>query len=233
MRLKQLPWLLLCDVGSIPGLDDPLQRTPTADGFPSPSAVADASGSVSPSPSPTPAEAAELLSQRPRKLKDTAAHLIYIRYLQRNQPIRTAIEKFGSGYQDYLQAPLQPLTDNLESVTYEVFEKDPVKYDWYERAIAQALSDWSQQGKPTSSLSGAVVIAVAGSGRGPLVTRSLRASQITHCATQPGPLARQSQQLPVHRHLRMARSIFWFLNSWVHSQTTSSLPNASMVFSMS
>jgi protein arginine N-methyltransferase 5 len=184
MRLKQLPWLLLCDVGPIPGLDDPMQRTPTADGFPSPSAVADASGSVSPSPSPTPAEAAELLSQRPKKLKDTAAHLIYIRYLQRNQPIRTAIEKFGSGYQDYLQAPLQPLTDNLESVTYEVFEKDPVKYDWYERAIAQALSDWSQQGKPTSSPSGAVVIAVAGSGRGPLVTRSLRASQMTGVAVE-------------------------------------------------
>lgn len=83
------------------------------------------------------------------------------------------------GYQDYLQSPLQPLTDNLESVTYEVFEKDPVKYDWYERAIAQALSDWINKGKPTSSISGAVVIAVAGSGRGPLVTRALRASQTT------------------------------------------------------
>jgi protein arginine N-methyltransferase 5 len=60
-----------------------------------------------------------------------------------------------------------------------VFEKDPIKYDWYERAIAQALSDWSKQSKPTSSLTGAVVIAVAGSGRGPLVTRALRASQNT------------------------------------------------------
>jgi len=184
MRLKQAPWLLLCDVGPIPGLDDPLHRTTTADGFASPTAVADASRSVS----PTPAEAVELLSkesQRPRpKHKDPAAHLIYIRYLQRNQPLRTAIEKFGSGYQDYLQAPLQPLTDNLESVTYEVFEKDPVKYDWYERAIAQALSDWNEQRKPTSSPSGAVVIAVAGSGRGPLVTRALRASEMTGVAVE-------------------------------------------------
>jgi protein arginine N-methyltransferase 5 len=178
MRLKQPPWLLLSNVGPIPGLNDPTQRISTADGFPSSSVVVDASRSVS----PTPAEAAErsrdLPTAQPRP-KDAAAHLIYIRYLQRNQPPRTTIEKFGSGYQDYLQAPLQPLTDNLESVTYEVFEKDPVKYDWYERAVAQALSDWSQQRKPTSSPSGAVVIAVAGSGRGPLVTRSLRASELT------------------------------------------------------
>lgn len=180
MRLKQPPWLLLSDVGPVPGLDDPIQLAATADGFPSPSAVADASRSVS--PTPTPAEAAEASKGSHKskpKWKDPAAHLVYMRYLQRNQPPRTAIEKFGSGYQDYLQAPLQPLTDNLESVTYEVFEKDPVKYDWYERAIAQALSDWTRQSKPTSSLSGAVVIAVAGSGRGPLVTRSLRASQMT------------------------------------------------------
>jgi protein arginine N-methyltransferase 5 len=178
MRLKQAPWLLLCDVGPIPGLNDPTQLSPTADGFPSPSEVADASGSVS----PTPAEAERISKESQRsqpKSKDLVAHLVYIRYLQRNQPNRTAIEKFGSGYQDYLQAPLQPLTDNLESVTYEVFEKDPVKYDWYERAVAQALSDWSAQRKPTSSPTGAVVIAVAGSGRGPLVSRSLRASQTT------------------------------------------------------
>ncbi|PBP25742.1 protein arginine N-methyltransferase HSL7 [Diplocarpon rosae] len=184
MRLKQPPWLLLSDVGPIPGLEDPMQLTPTADGFPSPSAVADASRSVS----PTPAEASEHSSKEPHKHKyknkDLAAHLVYIRYLQRNQPARTALEKFGSGYQDYLQAPLQPLTDNLESVTYEVFEKDPVKYDWYERAIVQALSDWSDQQKPTSSASGAVVIAVAGSGRGPLVTRALRASEITGVAVE-------------------------------------------------
>ncbi|KUJ23139.1 Skb1 methyltransferase [Mollisia scopiformis] len=185
MRLKQPPWLLLRDVGPIPGLDDPMALNPTADGFPSPSVVIDASRSVS----PTPAEAAEIKLKDTHKskhklYKDAAAHLIYLRYLQRNQPARTSIEKFGSGYQDYLQSPLQPLTDNLESVTYEVFEKDPVKYDWYERAIAQALSDWAQHGKPTSSSSGAVVIAVCGSGRGPLVTRALQASETTGVAVE-------------------------------------------------
>jgi protein arginine N-methyltransferase 5 len=179
MRLKQPPWLLLCDVGPIPLLDQLNPFSGTADGFPSPSLVADASRSVS----PTPAEAAEINkseASKPRlSAKDQAAHLIYIRYLQRHQPPRNTIERFGSGYQDYLQAPLQPLTDNLESVTYEVFEKDPVKYDWYEEAIAHALSDWAQQQKPTSSKTGAVVVAVAGSGRGPLVTRALRASAKT------------------------------------------------------
>lgn len=30
--------------------------------------------------------------------------------------------------------------DNLESQTYEAFEKDPVKYSQYEKAIAKALA---------------------------------------------------------------------------------------------
>jgi protein arginine N-methyltransferase 5 len=175
MRLKTAPWLLLCDVDPIPENDD----FSGADGHPSPHLVADASGS----PSPTPAEVAALAkgeSRSPKpKLKDQTAHLIYLRYLQRNQPPRSMIDRFGQGYQDYLQAPLQPLTDNLESVTYEVFEKDPIKYDWYERAIALALEDWRRLNKPTSSSTGAVVLAVAGAGRGPLMTRALRASAKT------------------------------------------------------
>jgi len=35
----------------------------------------------------------------------------------------------------------QPLMDNLESHTYEVFEKDPVKYSEYQKAIFCALRD--------------------------------------------------------------------------------------------
>lgn len=66
-------------------------------------------------------------------------YLVYLRHLQKTQPPQSTVERFGSGYQDYLQAPLQPLTDNLESITYEVFEKDPVKYDQYEKAIKLAL----------------------------------------------------------------------------------------------
>jgi protein arginine N-methyltransferase 5 len=144
----------------------------------SPSVVADATES-SISASPTPAEAAQLANTGKKKTSnnDPSPHLSYLRYLQRNQPPKNTIERFGGGFQDYLQSPLQPLSDNLESITYEVFEKDPIKYAWYERAIAQALKDWKIQQKATSSEDGCVVVAVVGAGRGPLVTRALNASE--------------------------------------------------------
>jgi protein arginine N-methyltransferase 5 len=74
--------------------------------------------------------------------------------------------------------PLQPLSDNLESITYEVFERDPIKYEWYERAVCSALQDWVDQEKQTSSEDGKIVIAVVGAGRGPLVARALHAAEI-------------------------------------------------------
>jgi type II protein arginine methyltransferase len=163
MRLRPPPWIFLSNVGPVPGIADH-----NDDGGISPGAMADA---------PTPAESKELAPPKKAKYQDPTPHLSYIRYLQRNQPAKTAIERFGGGYQDYLQAPLQPLTDNLESVTYEVFEKDPVKYDWYERAIALALRDWEDDGKTGSGSDGKVVVAVVGAGRGPLVTRALRAAE--------------------------------------------------------
>ncbi|KZF19464.1 Skb1 methyltransferase [Xylona heveae TC161] len=192
MRLRTPPWFLLSDVGPIPGFE--LNNNPqataaaaaSAAGFLSPSATADAAGGVSKSPSPgasspTPAEAAAATQQSAeasKRSKDPTPHLSYMRHLQRNQPAKTPIERFGAGYQDYLQAPLQPLADNLESITYEVFEKDPIKYEWYERAITRALRDWVDYKKPMSGPRGrSVVIAVVGAGRGPLVTRALRASE--------------------------------------------------------
>lgn len=51
------------------------------------------------------------------------------------------VSDFARGYEDCLQCPLQPLMNNLASHTYEVFEKDPVKYNEYMRAIYQALLD--------------------------------------------------------------------------------------------
>ena len=72
---------------------------------------------------------------------------------------------------DYLQAPLQPLMDNLENDTYEGFERDPVKYRQYEEAVYQALVDRADaNGDPT-------VIFVCGAGRGPLVEGCLRAAR--------------------------------------------------------
>ena len=179
MRLNPPPWIILANVGSIPGV----QPTRAYGDL----SVASCSGSEQtntyhnhPSSSPTPSEAAETQkNKRIQKSRDPTPHLSYIRHLQRNQPPKPTIERFGAGYQDYLQAPLQPLTTDLESITYEVFETDPIKYSWYQRAIEFALKDWSAQSKSTSSLDGSVVIAVVGSGRGPLVTRVLDASRTT------------------------------------------------------
>lgn len=174
--IRNPPWLLLYDVGPIPGFENPETIVSAADGVLSPSEAADP-------PSPTPAEASQLQRKGSKKstktVNDPTPHLNYLRYLQSHQPPRTILERFGAGYQDYLQAPLQPLTDNLESITYEVFEKDPVKYDQYLKAIQQALIDWRDQSKRASGPNGRIVVAVAGAGRGPLVTRALQASDAT------------------------------------------------------
>ena len=105
--------------------------------------------------------------------------MAYLQWLESQQPVFTALESTTlTSFQDWLQSPLQPLSDNLESATYEVFEGDPVKYDQYEAAVVEALTEWKALGLPTSK-PGVVVIAVAGSGRGPLVTRALKAAEFT------------------------------------------------------
>lgn len=98
------------------------------------------------------------------------------------------------------QVPLQPLQDNLESQTYEVFEKDTTKYLVYEEAIVQAITSLSQA--PAAAIGGQaangtdglnvvdgrrqsprqgrpVVVMVVGAGRGPLVRATLQASKRT------------------------------------------------------
>lgn len=51
-----------------------------------------------------------------------------------------AVPQEMQNYSDWLQAPLQPLMDDLGSATYEVFERDPVKYRMYEEVgILSAL----------------------------------------------------------------------------------------------
>ncbi|KAG0055926.1 hypothetical protein BGZ83_007049 [Gryganskiella cystojenkinii] len=98
----------------------------------------------------------------------------YVRYLHRTQEAPGVIDQFAVGYQDYLQAPLQPLQDNLESSTYATFEKDPIKYQQYELAVEMALLD---RPVPTDGTEDVTVIMVVGAGRGPLVNCSLRAAE--------------------------------------------------------
>jgi len=115
-----------------------------------------------------------ILSQTTEKKHSSGGSLAYPQYLRFLEKRAAAIvcdpiENFASGYLDYLQAPLQPLADNLDSVVYEGFEKDPVKYSKYEEAIFRALCD-----RPAETTQ---VLAVCGAGRGPLVEAALRAAR--------------------------------------------------------
>ena len=170
MRLRNPPWIVLSDLAPIPGFDSPEAIFSAATG------KLDYLGNPDPTAFPTPFEAS---TSDQNKTVDPLHHLNLMRRLQQEQPPQTVLERFGAGYQDILQAPLQPLTDNLESITYEVFEKDPVKYDLYLQAIERALMDWRQQKKPVSGPLGKVVVAVVGAGRGPLITRAIQASENT------------------------------------------------------
>ncbi|KAF8992848.1 PRMT5-domain-containing protein [Cyathus striatus] len=107
-----------------------------------------------------------------------AAYTQYVKHLERTSTVVQAaqregtVENFAQGYQDYLQAPLQPLMDNLQSVTYHTFEQDPVKYSQYEEAMYRAFMD-----KPADHN---IVVCVAGAGRGPLVARCIKALERSH-----------------------------------------------------
>lgn len=168
MRLRSVPWLMLCDVG--PSLEEL-------------AAVPDQMAAEFPSL----AEASQALREgRKPHMPAMNAHVGYMKYLERQQPPFSAMETPTlSSFQDWLQPPLQPLADNLESATYEVFEGDPVKYDQYEKAIVEAMTEWRELKKPTSTATPEnpsnpeLVVTVAGAGRGPLVTRALRAAEST------------------------------------------------------
>ncbi|RWS24179.1 protein arginine N-methyltransferase 5-like protein [Leptotrombidium deliense] len=100
--------------------------------------------------------------------------LHYVQYLDnaKNQAIQypsDAVSRFARGYEDYLQIPLQPLMDNLESCTYEIFEKDPVKYTLYEEAIKKVME--------TKKGINELIVMVVGAGRGPLVRATLSAAE--------------------------------------------------------
>lgn len=105
------------------------------------------------------------------------APLLYLRYLFQNRPQPSVLESFALGFEDVLQTPLHPLVDTLDSRTYEVFEKDPVKYDQYERSIAQAMRTVINRNPEGYEMS----IAVVGAGRGAIVDRVLKASESLSC----------------------------------------------------
>jgi type II protein arginine methyltransferase len=172
MTLKHAPYILLYDLGPEVSIDTTESIDPAQD--------------ASMDDFPTLSEAAQSPTKNGHHhFPAINSYAAYLRHVERQQePLSHLEQSTLTNFQDWLQSPLQPLSDNLESMTYEVFEGDPVKYNQYELAIAQALADWSHSRKPTSSPTGAVTIAVVGSGRGPLVTRALRASESTGVPVQ-------------------------------------------------
>lgn len=109
-----------------------------------------------------------ILKGRPQHPDGTLPYVQYLYHLFTRRGDRSEQQEYESPYLDYLQAPLQPLMDNLESATYETFERDPIKYRQYEEAVRRALLD-----TPPDQTS---VVMVVGAGRGPLVKASLRAA---------------------------------------------------------
>lgn len=116
------------------------------------------------------------------------AYFQYIRHLIKTMQPPTNLEYLASTFGDCLQAPLQPMSDQLTAGTYDVFEADTVKYDLYEEAMFQAFA---QHGSPGTRLQ----VWVVGAGHGALVPRCLnaaeRASRVVHITAlekNPGAL---------------------------------------------
>uniref|UniRef100_A0A1A9X3K2 Protein arginine N-methyltransferase n=1 Tax=Glossina brevipalpis TaxID=37001 RepID=A0A1A9X3K2_9MUSC len=100
---------------------------------------------------------------------------LYADYLQNFRDIHKDAHSLES-FEDGLEIPLQPLYDNLDCYTYEIFERDPVKYKLYQDAIAAALIDRVPESEIANKLT---VIMVLGAGRGPLVRSALNAAENT------------------------------------------------------
>uniref|UniRef100_A0A1A9ZYR9 Protein arginine N-methyltransferase n=1 Tax=Glossina pallidipes TaxID=7398 RepID=A0A1A9ZYR9_GLOPL len=100
---------------------------------------------------------------------------LYSDYLQNFRDIHKDAHSLES-FEDVLEIPLQPLYDNLDCYTYEIFERDPVKYKLYQDAIAAALTDRVSVSEIPDKLT---VIMVLGAGRGPLVRSALNAAENT------------------------------------------------------
>lgn len=114
-----------------------------------------------------------LTGKNRHKDKGYASYKLYLDHLYQNRDSLDEVAQFARGYEDYLQCPLQPLMDNLESQTYEIFEKDPIKYTKYQLAVYGALLDKvKEEDKDKVTLT----VMVLGAGRGPLVTASLQAA---------------------------------------------------------
>lgn len=129
--------------------------------------------------------------------EDVSKYLHYIARLFQSKPALTPQENFELPYHDYLQAPLQPLQDDLESQTYETFEKDPVKYVRYEDAIFRCMQRKMAEGK-TMPLAAIVL----GAGRGPLVVAVRSAASRANCEVRIWAVEKNPNAIITLKHRR-------------------------------
>ncbi|XP_060858721.1 protein arginine N-methyltransferase 5-like [Metopolophium dirhodum] len=113
----------------------------------------------------------------------------YLGYLYQNTTSLTPYSSdFISGFEDYLQTPLQPLKHNLQSYVYETFEQDPIKYYEYQRAISKALIDKYEDK--------VLVVYVVGAGRGPLVDATFEAAKESNIKVKISAIEKNENALP-------------------------------------
>lgn len=135
------------------------------------------------------------LSGRPRHRGKFLPYVQYLHFLYSKRPNQDQKAQFEAPYLDYLQAPLQPLMDNLESQTYETFEQDAFKYNQYEKAITLALAQTPEEKES--------VVMVVGAGRGPLVRSALRAASIANRKTRMFAVEKNPNAVITLRNLKI------------------------------
>ena len=120
----------------------------------------------------------QLLTQSETYLQQMYDYYVYIKHLFQNHATFTSTFDYVlCHYADVLQTPLQPLRDDLQSITYEAFEEDKVKYEQYACAIALAISDICGEVLLKQQQQLQLNIGVLGGGRGPLIRMVISAIQ--------------------------------------------------------
>jgi protein arginine N-methyltransferase 5 len=118
-----------------------------------------------------------------RHTKGVDTYVLYLQHLFQTLSSPNKIDQASAGYDDVLQKPLQPLMHNLESMVYDVFLQDPVKYELYEEACYRAIQDRIRSHLEHGLLSShpITVIVVGAGSQGPLVDCVLKASERAGC----------------------------------------------------
>lgn len=155
------------------------------------------------------------LTGRPRHRGSYLPYVQYMHFLYGKKDPMDPKALFEAPYLDYLQAPLQPLMDNLESQTYETFEQDAFKYNQYEKAIAKALA-----ATPVNKES---VVMVVGAGRGPIVRCALRAAVTANRKTRMFAVEKNPNAVITLRNLKISErwdNVTIIASDMRHWQTT-------------